>query len=88
VIAVDGLKHIHLRMTQKVYEAYKRNGWPYDHFDTENCRAELEALQDEWGRVHKAKSEARSKKTREDFLKKLTLEQLRTGKKSAEQQNS
>jgi Spy/CpxP family protein refolding chaperone len=64
-------------VTQKVYEVYKQNGWPYDHFDVEKCRAELTALQDEWDRVQKAESEARSKINRENFLKRLTPEQLK-----------
>lgn len=78
-------------MTQRVYEVYKQNGWPYDHFDVERCRAELTALQDEWDRVQKAESEARSKRNRENFLKRLTPEQLKKfeeAKKLAEQQNS
>jgi hypothetical protein len=56
---------------QMVYEVYKQNGWPYAHFDIENCRAELTARQDEWDRVQKAESEARSKRNRENFLKRI-----------------
>ena len=78
-------------MTQRVYEAYKQNGWPHDHFDVEKCRAELTALQDEWDRVQMVESEAKSKKKKQDYMKRLTPEQLKTieeRKKLAEQQNS
>ena len=57
----------------------------------DKCRAELTTLQDEWDRVQKAESEAKSKKKREDYMKRLTPEQLKTiaeRKKLADQQNS
>ena len=78
-------------MTQKVYEAYKQNGWPHDHFDVGKCQTELTVLQDEWDRVQEVELEAESKKNREDFMERLTPEQLNTiaeRKKLADQQNS
>ncbi|KAF2126303.1 hypothetical protein P153DRAFT_369638 [Dothidotthia symphoricarpi CBS 119687] len=60
--------------TKKVYEAYKQNGWPHDHFNVEKCRVELTALQDEWDRVQKAEMEAKSKNKKEDYVKRLTPE--------------
>ncbi|KAK3674231.1 hypothetical protein LTR78_005700 [Recurvomyces mirabilis] len=76
--------------TKKVYEVYKQSGWPHDHFDAEKCRAELISLQDEWDGVRKAESDAKSKKKKEDYMKRLTPEQLQTieeRKKLVDQQN-
>jgi hypothetical protein len=56
----------------------------------DKCRTELTALQDEWDRVWKAESEAKSKKKREDYMKRLTPEQLKMiaeKKKLADEQN-
>ncbi|SMR55410.1 unnamed protein product [Zymoseptoria tritici ST99CH_3D1] len=66
------LKRVEFRdlpaVCQRVYDIYKRNGWPYEVFDVQRCRSELFDLQaEEQSRRARAKlSASRPSMMRED----------------------